>query len=469
MNFWNAAFNLPTGPLIFLAVALFVAFLFEFINGFHDTANAVTAVIYTRSLRPTPAVVFSGIMNFLGALINVLFLGAGVAFTIVNLLPVDLLVDARSNAALVMVVSLLLAGVFWNLGTWYMGLPVSSSHTLIGCILGVGIANGLWNKVGFEGVEWPAAIKVGIGLLVSPLIGFLFAGGLLLLMRLLFRQPRLYQSPQGEDKPPMWIRLMLIGTCGGVSFFHGSNDGQKGMGLMLLVLIGFLPAHYALTVNDPEMAPRVLEGVREVRQLYARHEYPVPVQLSKDLDFLERELAGKASFEELPHGHDERWKIRQAIFRIVDLKKLKNDKSMPAELKEDLKKVRSNRLADSIEYIPIWVVFGTALALGIGTMIGYKRIVVTVAEKIGKTHLTYAQGAAAGAVTAGTILIADLTSLPVSTTQVLSSSVAGTMVANRSGIQSGTCEKILLAWVLTLPVCMLLGGALFTLGRLIIG
>jgi phosphate/sulfate permease len=175
MNFWNAAFNLPTGPLIFLAVALFVAFLFEFINGFHDTANAVTAVIYTRSLRPTPAVVFSGIMNFLGALINVLFLGAGVAFTIVNLLPVDLLVDARSNAALVMVVSLLLAGVFWNLGTWYMGLPVSSSHTLIGCILGVGIANGLWNKVGFEGVEWPAAIKVGIGLLVSPLIGFLFA------------------------------------------------------------------------------------------------------------------------------------------------------------------------------------------------------------------------------------------------------------------------------------------------------
>ncbi|HEV3385070.1 MAG TPA: inorganic phosphate transporter [Gemmata sp.] len=469
MNFWNAAFNLPTGPLIFLAVALFVAFIFEFINGFHDTANAVTAVIYTRSLRPTPAVVFSGVMNFLGALINVLFLGAGVAFTIVNLLPVDLLVDARSNAALVMVVSLLLAGVLWNLGTWYMGLPVSSSHTLIGCILGVGIANGLWNKVGFEGVEWSAAVKVGIGLLVSPLIGFLFAGGLLLLMRLVLRQPRLYQSPQGEDKPPMWIRLMLIGTCGGVSFFHGSNDGQKGMGLLLLVLIGFLPAHYALTVNDPEMAPKVLEGVREVRQLYAKHEYPVPEQLSKDLDFLERELAGKASFEELPHGQDERWKIRQAIYRIVDLKKLKNDKSMPAELKEDLKKVRSNRLADSIEYIPIWVVFCTALALGIGTMIGYKRIVVTVAEKIGKTHLTYAQGAAAGAVTAGTILVADLTSLPVSTTQVLSSSVAGTMVANRSGVQSGTCEKILLAWVLTLPVCMLLGGSLFALGRLFVG
>ncbi len=205
MNFWNAAFNLPPGPLIFLSVALFIAFLFEFINGFHDTANAVTTVIYTRSLRPTQAVVFSGVMNFLGALINVLFLGAGVAFTIVNLLPVELLVDARSNAALVMVVSLLLAGVLWNLSTWYLGLPVSSSHTLIGSILGVGIANGLWMNAGWVGVKWSAAVKVGLGLLISPLIGFLCAGGLLLLMRLLIKTPRLYHSPQGEDQPPGWI------------------------------------------------------------------------------------------------------------------------------------------------------------------------------------------------------------------------------------------------------------------------
>jgi phosphate/sulfate permease len=470
MNFWNAAFNLQTGPLIFLTIALFVAFLFEFINGFHDTANAVTSVIYTRSLQPTPAVIFSGCMNFLGALVNVLFLGAGVAFTIVNLLPVEVLVDSRSSAALAMVVSLLLAGVLWNLGTWYLGLPVSSSHTLIGCILGVGIANGLWMKAGLSGVKWAAALKVGTGLLISPLIGFMFAAGLLLLMRLILKSPRLYQAPQGEDRPPMWIRLMLIATCGGVSFFHGSNDGQKGMGLLLLVLIGFLPAHYALTVNNPEMAPQVLEGVREIRELYAKNKSPVYEQLEKDLELLERELNGKASFEDLPRGQEERWQIRQAIYRTsAELKRLADQPGTPPELKEQLKKIRQNRLAGAIEYIPLWVVVGTALALGIGTMIGYKRIVVTVAEKIGKTHMNYAQGAASGAVTAATILVADIADLPVSTTQVMSSAVTGTMAANRSGIQGGMVRRILLAWVLTLPACMLLSGILFTLGRVIVG
>lgn len=470
MNFWNAAFNLPAGPLIFLSIALFIAFLFEFINGFHDTANAVTTVIYTRSLRPTQAVVFSGVMNFLGALINVLFLGAGVAFTIVNLLPVELLVDARSNAALVMVVSLLLAGVLWNLSTWYLGLPVSSSHTLIGSILGVGIANGLWMNAGWAGVKWSAAGKVGLGLLISPLIGFLCAGGLLLLMRLLIKTPRLYHSPQGEDQPPGWIRAMLIATCGGVSFFHGSNDGQKGMGLLLLVLIGFLPAHYALSVNNPEMAPEVHKAVGEVRNLYIRYKSPISEQLNKDIDFLERELDGKASFEDLPRNQDDRWNVRQAIYRInAEIKRLENQPGTPVELKEELKELRQNRLSGAIEYVPVWVVFGTALALGIGTMIGYKRIVITVAEKIGKTHMNYAQGAVAQTVTAATILVADVTDLPVSTTQVLSSSVAGTMVANRSGIQGGTVGKILIAWVLTLPSCILLSGILFILGRLIVG
>jgi phosphate/sulfate permease len=470
MNFWNAAFDLPPGPLLFLAIALFVAFFFEFINGFHDTANAVATVIYTRSLRPTAAVVYSGIMNFLGALINVLFLGAGVAFTVVHLLPVDLLVDTKSNAALVMIVSLLVAGVVWNLGTWYLGLPVSSSHTLIGSILGVGIANGLWKQVGLAGVKWSAAWKVGMGLLISPLMGFLFAVTLLLLMRLMLRSPRLYQAPQGEDQPPVWIRLMLIATCGGVSFFHGSNDGQKGMGLMLLVLIGFLPAHYALTVNDPGMAPQLLEGVGEVRCLYNRHQIRITPQLNEDIEFLTRELQGKESFEDLPRDQDTRWNVRQAILRtIAEMKRVEGEPGTPEDLKKRLVEIRKTQLSGSIEFIPLWVVIGTALALGIGTMIGYKRIVVTVAEKIGKTHLNYAQGGAAQAVTAATILLADVADLPVSTTQVLSSAVAGTMVANGSGVQGGTVGKILMAWVFTLPACILLSGLLFTLGRLFTG
>ncbi len=470
MGFWDAVAALPNGTLIFLAVALFVAFAFEFINGFHDTANAVTTVIYTRTLPPTPAVIYSGLMNFLGALITVLFFGAAVAFSIVNLLPVDLLVDARSNAALVMVLSLLLAGVVWNLGTWYLGLPVSSSHTLIGSILGVGIANSLWNRAGLVGVNWGKAGEVGLGLLLSPLIGFLLAGGLLLVMRRTLREPRLYVPPEGDDRPPRWVRAVLILTCGGVSFAHGSNDGQKGMGLLLLVLIGFLPVHYALTVNRPEMAPQVVAAVAELRTAYAEQGTPLPPQLARDLDSLQDQLGGRASFADLRRDTNDRWEVRQAIMRTIrELKRVEADPLTPPEFRKHLQTIRETKLAGAVEFVPLWVVVGTALALGIGTTIGYKRIVITVAEKIGKTHLTYAQGAAAEAVAAATILGADVAHLPVSTTQVLSSGVAGTMAANGSGVQGATCRKIFLAWALTLPACVLLAGLLFTVGRLIVG
>ena len=218
MWFWESVSSLPTMTLLFFAIALFIAFAFEFINGFHDTANAVTTVIYTRSMKPTPAVVYSGFMNFLG----VLTAGTGVAYGIVNLLPVDLLVDrAGSSAALVMVLSLLLAGVSWNLGTWYLGLPVSSSHTLIGSILGVGLANSLLEGHGLRGVNWTKAGETGLFLLISPVIGFAVAFLLLLLLKRIIKDPQLYEPPKGDEKPPRWIRGVLIGTCGGVSFAHG--------------------------------------------------------------------------------------------------------------------------------------------------------------------------------------------------------------------------------------------------------
>lgn len=470
MTFWDAAASLPAGSLIFLAVALFVAFAFEFINGFHDTANAVTTVIYTRTLPPTPAVIYSGFMNFLGALITVLFFGAAVAFSIVNLLPVDLLVDARSNAALVMVLALLLAGVAWNLGTWYLGLPVSSSHTLIGSILGVGLANSLWSRGEVSGVNWAKAGEVGLGLLLSPAIGFVLAGGLLLVMRQVLREPRLYVPPQGDDRPPRWVRAVLILTCGGVSFAHGSNDGQKGMGLLLLVLIGFMPVHYALTVNRPEMAPQVRAAAADLRAAYQQAGVAVPDRLAADLDFLDRTLAGCDSFEDIPFDKDTRWDVRQAIMRTLrELKRVEADPAADPAFKTRLRAIRESQLTGAVEFVPVWVVVGTAVALGVGTTIGYKRIVITVAEKIGKTHLTYAQGAAAEAVAAATILGADVAHLPVSTTQVLSSGVAGTMAANRSGVQGATCRKILLAWVFTLPACVLLAGVLFVLGRLLAG
>ena len=479
MNFWTAVGELGGWPLVFLIVALFVAFAFEFINGFHDTANAVTTVIYTRTLPATPAVLYSGLMNFTGALVTVLFGGAAVAFSIVNLLPVDLLIRADSNAALVMVLALLLAGVVWNLGTWYKGLPVSSSHTLIGSILGVGVANSLWNNEGLAGVNWAKAGEVGLGLLLSPLCGFLAAGALLLVMRRVLREPTLYEPPRDGDRPPAWVRVVLIFTCGGVSFAHGSNDGQKGMGLLLLVLIGFMPVHYALTVNKPETASSVCAAIGNVRAIYAQHGTPLPEQLDKDLKFVADRLAGRESLTELAklEERDEagalvnvRWEVRQALQRTNrELKRVGTGRTGPDEFRKEVEVVRKTAIAPVIEFVPVWVVVCTALALGTGTCIGYKRIVVTVAEKIGKSHLTYGQGAAAEGVAAVTILAADFVHLPVSTTQVLSSGVAGTMVANGSGVQRATCQKIVLAWALTLPACMLLAGLLFVAGRLIVG
>ena len=447
MSFWDAVGELPAWSAVFFAVALLIAFGFEFINGFHDTANAVTTVIYTRTLRPTPAVAYSGFMNFLGVLLG----GTTVAFSIVNLLPVDLLIQSNEQSArlgLVMVLALLFAAITWNLGTWYLGLPVSSSHTLIGSILGIGLANSY--LTGVDGVNWSKATEVGFGLLISPVIGFIAAALLLLALKATVKEPRLYIPPQGEDRPPRWVRGVLLATCGGVSFAHGSNDGQKGMGLILLVLIGFLSGHYALDIHDAKKVEPARVGALEAKAKLDAAGKLTP-GLAEDADAIAAELDGKASFAELPG--ERRKRLRERLYRL-------------SQATED--KATKDSLTKPIEFVPLWVVVGVALALGLGTTIGYKRIVVTVAEKIGKTHLTYAQGAAAETVAACTILAADFAHLPVSTTQILSSGIAGTMAANRSGIQGGTCKKILLAWAFTLPGTVLLSGSLYWVGHALV-
>jgi phosphate/sulfate permease len=457
-TFWEAFGNLSISGQFLFFFALFVAFAFEFINGFHDTANAVTTVIYTKTLKPTPAVFFSGFMNFLGVLLG----GTTVAFSIVNLLPVDLLIDGSSTRAIVMVISLLLAGVIWNLGTWWLGLPVSSSHTLIGSILGVGMASSLMAKGNLEGINWSKATSVGQALLLSPMIGFFAAAILLLAMKLIFRNPNLYHPPGEGDNPPSWIRAVLIATCGGVSMAHGSNDGQKGMGLVLLALIGFLPAYYAMDLTHPGLAVDVHDAAVAMKAKLEQNGIDNQ-KLLQQLNEIEDSLQGKSSLADVPS--EDRWQVRQSIYRLG--KEIDKAKLSP-ELTKDLASHRKV-LKHSIEYVPFWVILGVALALGIGTTIGYKRIVVTIAEKIGKTHLTYAQGAAAETVAAVTIGLADLFHAPVSTTQVLSSGIAGTMWANKSGIQVSTIRKILIAWVLTLPMAILLGGVLFFLGMMISG
>jgi PiT family inorganic phosphate transporter len=477
--------TVSTGSGIFLLLALAMALSFEFVNGFHDTANAVATVIYTHSLKPTVAVVWSGCWNLIGVLVS----SGAIAFGVLALLPVELVLNVGSGAGFAMVFALLLSAILWNLGTWYLGLPASSSHTLIGAIMGVGLANSwLANAHEFgEGINWAKASEVGTTLLVSPIVGFVCAAGLLLLCKLLIRRKDLYMAPDKDKAPPLWIRGLLILTCTGVSYGHGSNDGQKGMGLIMLILVGILPLSFAVDLStSPDQIKELAATTETISFQMDRHSPGVAMggydiakeELSaylkttgkiNDRTFaavgtkcreISEMLTGKKSLTDLTG--DQRRTLRsdlyltsEALGKLIKQHKLEDpdERKTVATLKSHMDKLT--------KFIPSWVKVAVALALGLGTMIGWKRIVVTVGEKIGKEHLTYAQGAAAELVAAGTILAADQLGLPVSTTHVLSSGVAGTMFANRSGLQMGTLRNLLLAWVLTLPVCVLLGAGIF--------
>lgn len=483
--------SMSIGSAFFLVLALGMAFTFEFVNGFHDTANAVATVIYTHTLKPSIAVVWSGLCNLTGVLLS----SGTVAFSVVALLPVELVLNVGSGAGFAMVFSLLLSAIIWNLGTWYLGLPASSSHTLVGSIMGVGLANSILSPghVFGEGVNWAKAYDVFAALIVSPIIGFLGAGLLLLIGKLLIRRPDLYKAPEGEKPPPMWIRILLFGTCTGVSYFHGSNDGQKGMGLFVLILVGILPGTYAL---NPASKPADIQNI----VVYSQQAKPILQNLNKggdvngqtsvgDLsDFLKttgkasprvfealsgknqditNELQGRSSYSDLTV--DQRKRFRSDIYLMSEsINKLIKLKKIPDAGQAHILSLYSGALAKETKYIPDWIKIAVACALGFGTMIGWKRIVVTVGEKIGKEHLTYAQGASAELVAMTTIGLADRFGLPVSTTHVLSSGIAGTMAANRSGLQMETLRNILLAWVLTLPICVLLGAGLFSFSFYII-
>lgn len=471
-------------PYLLLFVALLIALGFEFVNGFHDTANAVATVIYTHSLPAEVAVMWSGLFNFLGVLVS----SGAVAFGIVSLLPVELILQVGSSAGFAMVFALLIAAIIWNLGTWYFGLPASSSHTLIGSIIGVGIANAIMRgRDGTSGVDWGKATEIGYALLLSPLVGFVCAAVLLLLLKMIVRNPALYAAPEGNKAPPLWIRGLLIATCTGVSFAHGSNDGQKGMGLIMLVLIGTVPTAYALNRSLPTSqvaqfqkasaaASTVISAKGAgfniigdprpaVTQYVSQHKisegtYPSLAVLVKDIG---DQVAKYGSLDKVPaeavgNTRNDMYLTSEAI------RFLKKDKESDLS-KDDMAVLDAYKgsLDSATKFIPTWVKIAVALALGLGTMIGWKRIVVTVGEKIGKTHLTYAQGASAELVAAATIGAADMFGLPVSTTHVLSSGVAGTMAASGAGLQMATIRNMVMAWVLTLPAAIMLSAALYVL------
>jgi inorganic phosphate transporter, PiT family len=471
-------------PFLLLFVALLIALGFEFVNGFHDTANAVATVIYTHALPAQVAVVWAGFFNFLG----VVSAGGAVAFGIISLLPVELILQVGSNAGFAMVFALLVAAIVWNLGTWYLGLPASSSHTLIGSIIGVGVANALMHgQDGTSGVDWTKATEIGYSLLLSPLFGFTVAALLFTILKVVVRNPALYRAPEGNQPPPWWIRATLIATCTGVSFAHGSNDGQKGMGLIMLILIGTVPTAYALNrsmpaselvefqtssaaaaavVTQKSEGHRILGDPRPAVSVYVSRRkidegtYP---SLSVLIEDISKQVAEYGSLAKVPaaavgNTRNDMYLASEAIRFLM--KDKENDLS-----KDEAGKLSNYKksLDNATRFIPLWVKIAVAIALGLGTMVGWKRIVITVGEKIGKSHMTYGQGAAAELVAAGTIAAADVYGLPVSTTHVLSSGVAGTMAANGSGLQWATVRNMLTAWVLTLPAAITLSASLYVL------
>jgi PiT family inorganic phosphate transporter len=476
--------SLTAASAFFLILALGLALGFEFVNGFHDTANAVATVIYTNSLKPTYAVVWSGLWNLTGVLLS----AGTVAFGILALLPVELVINVGSGAGFAMVFSLLISAIIWNVGTWYFGLPASSSHTLIGAIVGVGLANSVMSAghTFGDGVNWGKVQDTLTALLVSPVIGFTLSALLLLLMKFLIRRPELFAEPEKGKPPSPWVRALLILTCTGVSFAHGSNDGQKGMGLIMLILIGVVPGIYALNLSlgaapiatqsatagaifhrlagaDPVSASEASDTLNA----FLKNSGKLTPALFPALDEKNGEIAtfvkGKEKLSDVPEA--QRKDLRSDVYLVSSsVGKLLKKKEITA--KDDAKALGDYKksLDSMTNFIPVWVKVAVALCLGLGTMIGWKRIVVTVGERIGKTHLTYGQGASAEIVAYATIQGADILGLPVSTTHILSSGVAGTMFANRSGLQAATLRNILLAWVLTLPVCVFLGSLLFAFG-----
>ncbi len=468
-------FGLDTSYTILLIICLLAAAAFEFINGFHDTANAVATVIYTHSLRPTTAVIWSGLWNFIGVNVG----GIAVAMGIVNLLPMEVLIDQNLLHNISMIASLIITAIVWNLATWYIGIPCSSSHTLLGSIFGVGLAFMLLPGSHAVALNWQKVIDVGLSLLISPLFGFGLALLLMFILRKTVKNKTIFKEPPAKKAPPAWIRSILILTCTSVSYAHGSNDGQKGVGLIMLILIGFAPSFFAIDRNkktdDLLLESKKIEWtIKKMDTNFMNPENRKNYhQVLQDLSFIKGELTGVTSFDKLDKSVN--FKIRKAILSVSKKSEgiVKNLSESPKSkinpvvlsvLTSNLKNFRSNT-----EYSPRWVILLVSLSLGFGTMIGWKRIVVTIGEKIGKTHLTYAQGAIAEIIAASTIGVSTQFGLPVSTTHVLSSGIAGAMVASggKQNLRMGTVKNILMAWLITLPVTILLSGLLFFIFRMI--
>jgi len=482
---WEALNNVNTLTLTLLLLSLGIALFYEMINGFHDTANSVAMIIYTNSMEAKYSVIMSGIMNFLGVIMG----GIGVAYVIVHLLPLDIMVASNQNATLVMIYSLLISAVIWNFGTWYFGLPVSSSHSLIGSLIGVSTVFGVMHGFEFsQSVNWKALYGVLTALALSPLLGFGFAYLLMKATKKFVSNPKYFKTPDSESKrkrPNFWMRTGIIATGAGVSFAHGSNDGQKGIGIIMIILIGILPTYYALDMNSHEYKiKQTRDSAANLAKFYADNNESLTKlvsekhlisalktkntiaecnvnQVFETTSLIATKLDGIKSYSQL--SPQDSWRVHTAIlcsdnfFGQVEKIYLITDKD-----KSDYVSAQRKVLVSATEYVPTWVILAVAFALSIGTMIGYKRIVITIGEKIGSQPINYMQATVAQAMAMMTILLANFAHAPVSTTHIVSSAVAGSMVAEpEGGVQKSMVKTILLSWVFTLPVTALLSASIY--------
>lgn len=469
----DPASSLAVGLLIF---SMLLVMAFEATNGFHDAANAVATVIYTNSLKPAQAVVWSGFMNFAGVIIG----GISVAYALVELLPAEVLSPPSGAPAVGMLVALFASALFWNIGTWWFGLPNSSSHCLIGALIGIALGNAFVRDQSFQdAIQWAQVRNVLEALALSPILGCILSALLYFGLRRLTHDRNLYEQVSGEQPPVWWMRGILILTCTGVSLAHGTNDGQKSIGLIMLSIIGIFPALFALNPAAVQSLDSLFETAQQATPLiqrYGNDEKDRALDAAKRLQSVQSPKSEAALTAILVParltGHDlalrsdiakQRSSVRDDVYQLVaQLKHVEEAKGIADGDKKVTQHLRK-QLGETVEYAPWWVRILSALCLGIGTMIGYRRIVTTLGQRLGNVHLTPAQGASAELVSSILIGISGFTGLPVSTTHIVTSGIAGTMVSSGAGLRYGMLLRIAIAWLVTLPVTITIAGVLYYL------
>ncbi|CAL4325746.1 Low-affinity inorganic phosphate transporter 1 [Buchnera aphidicola (Eriosoma grossulariae)] len=470
----------------FLILSLIFVCVYEIVNGFHDIANSVITVIYTRSMSSNIAVIMASVFNFFGVILG----GLSIAYTIVHLLPIEVLLNLSFFHRFLVIFFILLVVMLLNLFSWYYRLPSSSSHALIGSIIGIGFANSilfhcsLLNSINVIHIK-----NIFIVLICSPFFGFFIALFFVFLLRslkmilkynnIINMDPVFYKNKFNKTRPPFLIQMTLILSAIGLSYAHGSNDGQKSIGLIMLILMSILPGYFVLNLNSApveiihtQKSIKYFKEYYQLNNLHAMNSYSVSIKkhfyskysyyddpFLSSMNYVNHIMNNVSNYRQL--GITERIYIHRLLLLISNHI---NKKLILSNINQGdkifLKKLQFNILK-STEYAPLWIIFMVAFFLSIGSIIGWRRISVTIGKKIGQKNMTYGQAISIQMTSSISIGLANYVGFPVSTTHISSSAVMGVMLISRGGIQLKTVKNIFLAWVLTIPISIFLSGLLY--------